>query len=98
MNRKWIVNVLAVLGTAFVVPSKVSLLFSNSRQENRSCSIAMMTTLTNLANSVVPPLGAITVQQMVGLNELRKIFFIQSMISAVILIYTWRALKGKEEK
>ena len=92
------VNVLAALGTAFVAPSKTSLLFSNSKQENRSRSIAMITTLTNLANSVVPPLGAIAVQQMGGLNELRKIFFIQFAISVVVLIYTWKALKEEKRR
>jgi len=46
-----IVNILAALGTALVAPSKVSLLFSSSEQKSRSRSIAMITTLTNLANA-----------------------------------------------
>jgi len=90
-----IANFLGALGAALATPAYVRLLFSSSEQSTRSRSIAVMNTLTSLANTVVPPLGAIMIQTMGGLNEIRRIFLIQFILSIGVWVYTAKALKSR---
>ena len=88
-------NFLGAIGTALATPAYVALLFSSSEQNSRSRSIAVMNTLNSLANTVVPPLGALTIQSLGGLNEIRKIFLAQFILSIGVLVYTWKELENK---
>lgn len=95
----WRVTVLAhllgAIGSALVAPAYVALLYSSSEQQTRSRAIALMNTLTSMANVVVPPLGALLVLRLGGLNEIRRIFLAQFLLSFGALAYTYRRLENR---
>ena len=95
----WRVTILAhylgAVGASIATPAYVALLFSSSEQSTRSRSIAVMNTLTSLANTIVPPLGALIIQGMGGLDEIKKIFLLQFVLSIGVLAYTSRRLEAK---
>ncbi|MCS7120801.1 MAG: MFS transporter [Candidatus Bathyarchaeota archaeon] len=89
-----VANVLGALGTAFVTPAYIALLYSFSEQANRSRIIATMNTMTSLVNVVVPPLGALTIQRLGGLNQIRTIFIIQFLISLCVVVLTAKRMES----
>ena len=90
-----VAHFLGATGAALATPAYVGLLFSSSEQRSRSRSIAAMNTVNSLANTVVPPIGAITVQSLGrgDLNWLRNIFLVQFFLSIGVLVYTWKKLE-----
>ncbi len=87
-------NVLGALGTAFVAPAHIALLFSFSEQKTRSRVIAVINTLASMINVVVPPLGAIIIQRLGGLNEIRTIFIFQFLLSLCVVAYTAKKMES----
>jgi len=88
-------HLLGALGASIVTPAYIAMLFSSSEQSTRSRSIAVMNTLNSLANTIIPPLGAFTVQSLGGLNEIRKVFLVQFFLSIGVLAYTSKKLEIK---
>ena len=93
-----IANLLGAVGAAISAPAYVSILFSSSRQESRSRSIAAINTLNNLANVIVPPLGALTIHMLGGLRSIRMIYLLQFPLSIIILLYTHLKLEDRPVK
>ena len=87
-------NLLGALGAAFSTPAYIALLYSSSEQRTRSRVLAVMTTVISLVNVVVPPLGALVVQRLGGLDELRIIFVAQFVLSIPVLFLTNRKLES----
>ncbi len=87
-------NLLGALGAAFSTPAYVALLYSSSEQRTRSRVLAVMSTVISLVNVVVPPLGALVVQRLGGLDELRMIFVAQFVLSIPVLFLTNRRLES----
>jgi len=88
-----VANVLGALGTSLAAPAYVALLFSSSEQTSRSRSIAVMNTLTSLANTIVPPIGAFLIQWLGGLEKIRLMFLFQFFLSIMVLLYTAKKLE-----
>jgi len=93
-----IANVLGAVGAAIATPAYVAILFSSSEQKSRSRQIAALDTLNNLANMIVPPAGALLVQMLGGLNEIRKIYLLQFPLSVAVLLYTYLRLEEHPAK
>jgi len=93
-----IANILGAVGAAIATPAYVAILFSSSEQKSRSRQIAAINTLNNLANMIVPPAGALLVQMLGGLNEIRKIYLLQFPLSVAVLLYTYLRLEGHPAK
>jgi len=90
-----LVNFLGALGAALATPAYIALLVTSVEQHNRSRAIAFMNTLTSLANTLTPPLGAFFIQWLGGLDEMRMIFLIQLALSLGVWIYTLKTLQIK---
>lgn len=88
---------LGAVGTALVAPAHVGFLFAYSKQKTRSRTIALMNTINNTANIIIPPIGAILIQTLGGgnLNWIRNIFIAQFFLSIMVLAYAWRRLEDK---
>jgi len=86
-------SLLSAVSAAIATPAYVAILFSSSEQRSRSRSIAVINTLNSLANIVVPPPGALNIQSLGGLNEIRKIYLAQFPLSVGALLYTYLRLK-----
>jgi len=99
-----LVNFLGAIGAALATPAYVALLVTSVEQNRRSRAIALMSALSSLTNTLIPPLGAFAIQLFGGLNETRTMFLLQFVFSSVVWIYTLRALhvnpmvKKKETK
>lgn len=91
-------NLLGALGAAFSAPAYVALLYSSSEQKTRSRVLAVMSTMICLVNVFVPPLGALAVQRLGGLDEIRKIFVAQFFLSIIVLFLTNRKLKSSVKR
>jgi len=83
-----VANLLGAAGAAFSTPAHVALLYLSSEQRTRSRVLAVMSTINNLVNIVVPPCGALLIQTLGGLNEIRSIFVVQFFLSMLVLHYT----------
>lgn len=91
-------NILGAVGSALVTPAYVALLVNSVEQEYRSRAIALISTLTSIANTVTPPLGALLVQGLGGLPQMRPVFAGQAALSMVAWIYTWRRTAAPTEE
>lgn len=89
-----IANVLGALGSAFANPAYTGILFTSVKQQERTRAIAIINTLTSVANMVFPPLGAYLIEWMGGLNEIRRMFVLQSFFSLGVWLYTLKALES----
>jgi len=88
-------NFLGALGSALVNPAYTGILYGSVGQRERTRVIAILNTLSSLVNLVVPPLGAYLIESTGGLQEIRKIFILQFIISLAIWIYTSKTLHIK---
>ncbi|MBS7615436.1 MFS transporter, partial [Candidatus Bathyarchaeota archaeon] len=89
-----IANLLGAAGAAFSTPAHVAILYSSSEQRTRSRVLAVMSTINSLVNIVVPPFGALLIQTLGGLNEIRVIFVVQFFLSILVLHYTNRKMSS----
>jgi MFS family permease len=87
-------NLLGALGAAFAAPAYIALLFSSSVQKTRSRVLAVMSTLSSLVNVIIPPIGAIAIETLGGLNEIRTVFIAQFLISIGIIIFTMKKMQS----
>lgn len=87
-------NLLGALGAAFATPVYISLLFSSSEQKTRSRVLAVMSTLSSLVNVIVPPLGALTIQSLGGLNAIRTVYIAQFFLSIGVLTFTIKKMES----
>ncbi|MEM2749448.1 MAG: MFS transporter [Candidatus Bathyarchaeia archaeon] len=92
-----VAHFLGAISTALIAPAHVALLFSHSEQRTRSRTIALMNTINSIANIIVPPIGALLIQNLGGgnLNWIRNIFLAQFFLTIGVLVYTWRRLEDK---
>jgi len=90
-----LVNVLGALGAAIATPAYVALLVTSAEQSYRSRAIAVISTLTSLANTFTPPLGAFVIRWLGGLEEMRTVFFLQMGLSLIVWIYVFKTLQTK---
>ena len=86
-------NLLGALGSALVNPAYTGILYSSVGQRERTRVIATLNTLSSFVNLIVPPLGAYLIESTGGLQEIRKMFILEFIISLAIWIYTSRTLR-----
>lgn len=87
-----LVNFLGALGSAISSPVYNAILYSSIEQKKRSQIVATLAVMASIANMVTPPLSAYLIQVMGGLEEIRKMFVAQFLISLVVWIYTFKKL------
>jgi len=90
-----VANLLGALGSALVNPAYTGILYGSVEQRERSRAIAVLNTLSSVVNLIVPPLAAYTIELTGGLEEIRKMFLLQVVISIAIWVYTLRTLDVK---
>jgi len=88
-----LVNFLGALGSAISNPVYNAILYSSIEQKKRSQIVASLAVMASIVNMVAPPLSAYIIQMMGGLEEIRKMFVAQFLISFAVWIYTLRKLK-----
>jgi len=89
-----LVNFLGALGSAISNPVYDAILYSSIEQKKRSQIVATLAVMASIVNMVVPPLSAYLIQRAGGLNEIRKMFAAQFLISLIVWIYTSKRLKA----
>ncbi len=87
-----VANLLGAVGTAIANPAYVALLVTSVGQDRRTESIAVINTVSSVANAVVPPTAALAVQSMGGLERLRLMFFLQFLAGIGVWYYTKKHL------
>jgi len=87
-----VANFLGAVGTAVANPAYVALLVTSAGRDRRAESIAVINTVSSIANAVVPPLAALAVQSLGGLERLRLMFVLQFLAGIGIWYYTKRHL------
>jgi len=88
-----LVNFLGALGSAISSPVYNAILYSSIEQKKRSQAVAALAVMASIVNMVVPPTSAYLIQVMGGLEEIRKMFVAQFIISLAVWIYTFRRLR-----
>lgn len=88
-----LINLLGALGSAISSPVYNAILYSSIEQKKRSQIVATIAVMASIANMVTPPLSAYLIQVMGGLEEIRKMFFAQFLISLAVWIYTFKRLE-----
>jgi len=89
-----LVNFLGALGSAISNPVYDAILYSSIEQKKRSQIVATLAVMASIVNMAVPPFSAYLIQVAGGLNEIRKMFAAQFLISLAVWIYTFRKLRG----
>jgi len=88
-----LVNFLGALGSAISNPVYNAILYSSMEQRKRSQIVATLAVMASVVNMIVPPLSAYIIQAAGGLENLRKMFVVQFLISLLIWIYTFKRLR-----
>ncbi|RLI46622.1 hypothetical protein DRO64_00625 [Candidatus Bathyarchaeota archaeon] len=88
-----LVNFIGAVGSAISTPAYNAIVYSSIEQKKRSQFVATLIVMASIANIVTPPLAAYIIQLMGGLEEIRKMFFIQFLISLLVWIYTLKRLE-----
>jgi len=88
-----LVNFLGALGSAISNPVYDAILYSSIEQKKRSQIVAALAVMASIINMIVPPLSAYLIQMTGGLNEIRKMFAAQFLISLTVWIYTSKKLR-----
>lgn len=95
---EWLIltNILGAIGLALATPAQVAILFTSVEQSYRSRALAVISTLSSLANTLTPPLGGLIVRQLGGLDDMRIIFAIQTILASAVWLYTAKNLHVKQ--
>jgi len=88
-----LVNFFGALGSAISSPVYNAILYSSIEQRKRSQVVATLAVMASIVNMVTPPLSAYLIQFMGGLEEIRKMFVAQFIISLAVWIYTLKKLE-----
>jgi len=89
-----LVNFIGAVGSAISTPAYNAIIYSSIEQKKRSQFVATLVVMASIANIVTPPFAAYIIQLMGGLEEIRKMFFAQFLISLFVWIYTLKRLEA----
>jgi MFS family permease len=83
-----IVYVIGALSSSMLQPAWIALYIPSMEKGRRATKISYVTLFTTIANTVIPPLGAYSVDVLGGLSQMRIIFLLQFFLQCIAWAYT----------
>ncbi|RLE79146.1 MAG: hypothetical protein DRJ52_09025 [Thermoprotei archaeon] len=88
--------IISAVGSSFISPSYQYIIRVCTKRANRSTSIAIISTASNIVAMIVPPLAAFTIMYLGGIRLVRYSFFIGFILISASALYIAKSLKIPE--
>jgi MFS family permease len=82
------VYVIGALSSSMLQPARIAMYIPSMQKGSRATKISYVTLSTTIANTVIPPLGAYSVDLLGGLSQMRIIFLLQFLLQCIAWAYT----------
>jgi len=87
-----IVYVVGALSSSMLQPARIALYIPSMEKGARATKISYVTLFTTIANTVIPPLGAYSLDVLGGLSHMRIIFLLQFLLQCIAWTYTTKLI------
>ena len=100
LANSWVVLIpgfiISALGSSFIAPSYQYIIRVSTKRQNRSTSIALINTASNIMSMIVPPLAAFLIMYFGGIYLVKYSFFISFLLIFTAAIYLAKKLQVPE--
>jgi len=92
-----VVYVIGALCSSMLQPARIALYIPSMEKGRRATKISYVTLFTTIANTVIPPLGAYSIDVLGGLSQMRIIFLLQFFLQCIAWAYTTKLVDRRPD-